>query len=451
MGLVVATPTAMGVHMGVTGVGQAQLTLAAIAQAQSCNIIFTSASAAIAAGSIVYNNVNGFMSFTVAGVECMRLFSTGRMALGTTAAESCLQVAGALVSTNPTLAGCHLGMASATTPGIILCATSNAVAPYIQFTYAGYTYPAKISFDLVNSIFTFDGGSGAVCTMQAAGFSGFGGVTSPKAPIHVAGKFPSTGSMTTGVLMGLEYAITPIHAKLAMVCASTSASCYLDFAYSGQSTLVNSGVGAATTNACQARIAYSMSSGHLQFYTKQNSTSGVAMIIDGGTANQTLLIGTNAPQASYKLYVNGAMYATTASASVKSFDIPNEGKGGCWRLRHRVLESPQAGVVYHFKLDCQVGETTLELPDYYSWLATDPIVHVTPFRHFGVGWGDVDAAGQALTVTVNQAGSYRVTLFATRNDAGSREEFDEFGTEYETDCHQEGCCPAEAPEDSACK
>ena len=58
-------------------------------------------------------------------------------------------------------------------------------------------------------------------------------------------------------------------------------------------------------------------------------------------------------------------------------------------------------------------------------------------------------AGQVLTVTVNQAGSYRVTLFATRNDAGSRAEFEEFGTEYETDCHQEGCCPAEAPEDSA--
>ena len=222
-----------------------------------------------------------------------------------------------------------------------------------------------------------------------------------------------------------------------MVCASTSARCYLDFAYSGQSTLVNSGVGSAATNACKARIACSMSTGQLLFYTQQNSGGGVAMILDGGTANQTLLIGTNTPQASYKLYVNGAMYATTASASVKSFDIPNEGKGGCWRLRHRVLESPQAGVVYHFKLECQAGENALDLPEYYSWLGIDPIVHVTPFRHFGIGWGDMDAEGRVLTVTVNQPGSYRVTLFATRNDAGSRAEFEEFGCEYETDCHQE--------------
>jgi hypothetical protein len=292
-------------------------------------------------------------------------------------------------------------MASTTTPGLILCATANTVAPYIQFTYAGNTYPAKISYDLVNSIFTFDAGVGAVCTMQAAGLSGFGGVTTPRAPIHVAGKFPSTGAMSTGVLMGLEYAITPIHAKIAMVCASTGASCYLDFAYSGQSTLVNSGVGAATTNACQARIAYSMSSGQLSFFTKQNSTSGVAMILDGSTANQTLLIGTNAPQPTYKLFVNGAIFSTSSSAGAKSFDIPNEGKGGCWRLRHRVLESPQAGVVYHFKLECQVGENALELPEYYAWLGIDPIVHVTPFRHFGIGWGDVDAEGRVLTITAS--------------------------------------------------
>ena len=40
------------------------------------------------------------------------------------------------------------------------------------------------------------------------------------------------------------------------------------------------------------------------------------------------------------------------------------------------------------------------------------------------------AAGKTLTVTVNQAGSYRVTLFATRDDPGSVQEFDQFGVEY---------------------
>ena len=88
-------------------------------------------------------------------------------------------------------------------------------------------------------------------------------------------------------------------------------------------------------------------------------------------------------------------------------------------------------MVYHFKVDCEVGENTMELPEYYHWLAVDPIVHVTPYRCFGAGWGDVDAEGKTLKVTVNQAGSYRVTLFATRNDPGSVEEFDKFGVEYQ--------------------
>ena len=43
----------------------------------------------------------------------------------------------------------------------------------------------------------------------------------------------------------------------------------------------------------------------------------------------------------------------------------------------------------------------------------------------------MDAEGKTLTVNVNQAGSYRVTLFATRNDPGSVEEFAHFGTEYQ--------------------
>ena len=152
------------------------------------------------------------------------------------------------------------------------------------------------------------------------------------------------------------------------------------------------------------------------------------MVLDSGG---NLVIGTTTLQPTYKLYVNGAFYASSASATVKSFDIPHEGKGPGWRLRHRVLESPQAGVVYHFKVDCEVGENAIDLPEYYSWLGTDPIVHVTPYKCFGAGWGDVDAEGKTLTVTVNQAGSYRVTLFAVRNDPGSVEEFAQFGTEYQ--------------------
>ena len=204
--------------------------------------------------------------------------------------------------------------------------------------------------------------------------------------------------------------LSPNNPVLCLAAGTTSSTCYIGFT--------------STTNnyTHNGFISYSNNTNSMTFATIQ----GVQLYLDG----TTVLIGQTAAQASYKLYVNGAFYATSASATVKSFDIPNEGKGAGWRLRHRVLESPQAGVVYHFKVDCEVGENTLALPEYYSWLAVDPIVHVTPYKCFGAGWGDVDAEGKTLTVTVNQAASYRVTLFATRNDPGSVEEFSQYGVEY---------------------
>jgi hypothetical protein len=203
---------------------------------------------------------------------------------------------------------------------------------------------------------------------------------------------------------------SPNTAVLCLAAANNSSTCTIGFTSSGLAYAAN------------GTISYSNNTN-----TMTLSTLAGAQITLNGT---TILMGTTTAQPSYKAYVNGAFYASSASATVKSFDIPNEGKGPGWRLRHRVLESPQAGVVYHFKMDCEVGDNTLELPGYYSWLAVDPIVHVTPYKCFGVGWGDVDAEGKTLTVTVNQAGSYRVTLSATRNDPGSVQEFDEFGVEY---------------------
>jgi hypothetical protein len=126
-------------------------------------------------------------------------------------------------------------------------------------------------------------------------------------------------------------------------------------------------------------------------------------MLDGSTANNTLIVGAGSSGSTtpYRLYVAGTgLYAAVVAGGSKPFDIPHQSKPG-WRLRHRAAESPQAQVFYHFKLVCVEGANTVELPEYYSWLAADPIVHVTPYRCFGAGWGDVDAAGQVLTVTVN--------------------------------------------------
>jgi hypothetical protein len=150
-----------------------------------------------------------------------------------------------------------------------------------------------------------------------------------------------------------------------------------------------------------------------------------------GTTNNTLILGStsNTTTQGYRLYVAGTgLWAQVVAGASKPFDIAHQSKPG-WRLRHRAAESPQAQVFYHFKLDCVEGANTVVLPEYYSWLATDPIVHVTPYKCFGAGWGDVDEAGKVLTVTVNMPGSYRVTLFAARQDDMAAEEFAEFGVE----------------------
>ena len=158
------------------------------------------------------------------------------------------------------------------------------------------------------------------------------------------------------------------------------------------------------------------------------STNGqaAAMAID---SNSNVLVGTTTSQPSYKLYVNGSSYATTVAGGTKPFDIPHQSRQG-YRLRHRVIESPQAGLMYSYQLDCSIGANTVQLPEWYAWLACEPTVHITPFRCFGIGWGEVDPAGTTLTIHVNQAGTYNVMLWATRADEQAVAEFDEFGVEY---------------------
>ena len=54
---------------------------------------------------------------------------------------------------------------------------------------------------------------------------------------------------------------------------------------------------------------------------------------------------------------------------------------------------------------------------------------VSPYRHRGQGWADVEE-GQLL-VDVSRAGVYFVWLTGTRSDAKAREEYEQYGVEYE--------------------
>ncbi len=87
-------------------------------------------------------------------------------------------------------------------------------------------------------------------------------------------------------------------------------------------------------------------------------------------ANGNLGIGTTAP--GYRLEVNGSFAATT-----KSFVIPHPTKPDM-KLRYGSLEGPENGVYVRGRL--RAGETTIQLPDYWSGLVDEDTytVNLTP-------------------------------------------------------------------------
>ena len=99
------------------------------------------------------------------------------------------------------------------------------------------------------------------------------------------------------------------------------------------------------------------------------------------------------------------------------------------RLRHRAVESDRTRLLYEYQLECQVGLNTLTLPDWFEVMNADCLVQVSPFRHFGVGWGEV--LGGELQVTVNSAGTYNALVLGTRSDPQALDEFALYGVEYQ--------------------
>ncbi len=120
--------------------------------------------------------------------------------------------------------------------------------------------------------------------------------------------------------------------------------------------------------------------------------------------------------------------ATPQLREPKTFDIPHPTKEN-QRLRHRCIESPEARLLHEFQVECLEGPNCIDLPAYVAPLNTACRVYVSTFRHFGAAWGEV--LGAQLCVTANAPGAYNVLSLGTRNDQAARDEFDEYGVEYE--------------------
>jgi hypothetical protein len=207
-----------------------------------------------------------------------------------------------------------------------------------------------------------------------------------------------------------------------LVAGSSSATCRIDFK-----------VGGATASTYNGRIAYKMNNNQMNF------SQTLCPVVIGSTASQGN---------TYRLYVNGAAYATgfttlgamnaatvTASGAMnaatltttglvtcgslssglpKNFDIVHPTKPG-YRLRHRCLEGPLAYCVYPYQYQCEAGLNTFPLPDYFDALNKDVLVYVAPFRHFGAGWGE-SVGNNTLNITCSEAGLYNIQVVGTRDD-----------------------------------
>ena len=107
----------------------------------------------------------------------------------------------------------------------------------------------------------------------------------------------------------------------------------------------------------------------------------------------------------------------TMTAATKSFDIkhPDPDKID-HRLRHWCIESDKPGgmVMYTRSVEMSTTSETFNMPDWFKHLTKDVIVFVTPFKHFGSGWGEcIDNELQIHTTT---KGQWNVLITASRND-----------------------------------
>jgi len=417
-----------GVHMGICAGYGPTVRLVNDTATNVCSIDFNVVGLSpLAHGAIQYYYAVDMLLFICNGSAAANLSPSGLLIspqAGFYVSESALCVTGDRVATTPVQYGIHAGMITQNAASISLVASAQTYVSYLQFCYAGQTTNAygQIVYSNSQNRFQFFVAGTEYMRLTTTGLGL--NVLAPLAPLHVYGLYGS--SVGTGVLAGVDNTITTT-AKLCICAGSATGLANLDFSYTGQASTGNPG--SATTAACKARISCNMSSGLLLFYTQQGGTA--AMAIDGSTANQTVLIGTTTTSASYKLVVVGNSYfaGTTTATGTKTFDIPHPTKAN-HRLRHRCVESPKARLLYEFQVDCQPGTTSVELADWLVALNTNFRAYCSPFRHFGAAWAEV--VGSELQVTSNCAGAFNVLLLGTRSDQAARDEFAEFGVEYET-------------------
>ena len=156
-------------------------------------------------------------------------------------------------------------------------------------------------------------------------------------------------------------------------------------------------------------------SGHS--YLKGNETLAGTLIVSGGSITGPTSITTSGTVTCYQV----------ASTITKQIDIAHPTKEG-YRLRHRCIEGPLGYLYYPYQYECVVGLNTFALPDYFTAMNSNVLVYVSPFKHFGIGWGET--IYNTLNIYCNADGFYNIQVVGTRSDPVVLEDYASNPVEY---------------------
>jgi len=120
--------------------------------------------------------------------------------------------------------------------------------------------------------------------------------------------------------------------------------------------------------------------------------------------------------------ISGSLTADSLSASTKSFLIdhpdPIKAEQGM-KLRHYVTESDEVAgnLLYRRQVNAVQGNNTIEMPEFFKYLASHVMCVASPVRHFGLCWADLDTDDASKVVLgTSKAGLYTVLVTARRKD-----------------------------------
>lgn len=121
----------------------------------------------------------------------------------------------------------------------------------------------------------------------------------------------------------------------------------------------------------------------------------------------------------------------TLSKGAGSFKInhpdPEKTDKNLW---HSFVESPTAGDnIYRWQIQVKDNFYQIKLPDYYKFLNENHQIWISPVKHFGQGYGEVNEDETFIEITTNQDGIYNVLLIGTRKDETAKRAWK--GTERE--------------------